>query len=464
MNDLFLMTESGAETGTMSEEQLAKALAAGTGTDSAQFVGGRSMVPESLEATMVNAMREQKDDCKLMNRIKRRPVRSTVHEYTRRYDVGDHDHVTVGEGQGSPNTRQDLRRIPVSVKFLQTRRSITDQMLAVESLEDAYESEKMAGTLTILRASEMLCFHGDSDVVPTEWDGLPKQIMRLPREQRNVKDYRGRTIASIGERVLTDTMQAIADDGGHANISFFPLVLTRDLQDLVRDRIIFGTGDSRMSPVMESYPSPFGTLKIGGDVGMNRLFRVKGRVSENGDPDMRPNAPAALSVNVSAESGSQFFAADGGNYRYTVHAVNQYGISPGRELGSPVAVGSGEAVRLTIKADASKPGTGFVICRSAKNGEEAMEMIRIGGGDGTTTFTDLNEELPGTASILFLTEQRLQTVVEFYQLLPLRMRPLFESNRAEKPFFIQLFGAPDLKVPRWCGLANNIAYSGGFEY
>jgi hypothetical protein len=93
-----------------------------------------------------------------------------------------------------------------------------------------------------------------------------------------------------------------------------------------------------------------------------------------------------------------------------------------------------------------------------------MELARIGKTGAVTTFTDLNDTLPGTADMLFLTEKNLQTVVEFYQLMPLRMRPLFESNRAEKPFFIQLFGAPDLKVPKWCGIAKNISYKGGFNY
>jgi hypothetical protein len=91
-----------------------------------------------------------------------------------------------------------------------------------------------------------------------------------------------------------------------------------------------------------------------------------------------------------------------------------------------------------------------------------MELARIGIADTpTTVFVDLNNDLPGTASMLFLTEKKLQTIAEFYQLMPMRVRPLFESNRAEKPFFVQLWGAPDLKVPEFCGLVQNIAYSGG---
>jgi hypothetical protein len=95
-----------------------------------------------------------------------------------------------------------------------------------------------------------------------------------------------------------------------------------------------------------------------------------------------------------------------------------------------------------------------------------MELARIGanndGGGAVTTFVDLNDDLPGTASMLFLTEKKLQTIVQFDQLAPLRLRPLYESNKAETPFFIQLFGMADTKVPEWCGITKNIAYKGGF--
>jgi hypothetical protein len=467
MNDLFLETEAGAETAVTSEQELVKALSAGYGTDSVQYVGGRAMIPEDIEITMINAMREQKEDCKMMNLIKKRPVRSTVHEYNRRYDVGDYENATAGEGEGSPNTEQTIQRITVPIKYLQTRRAVTDQMEIVDSFENAFESEKLAGTLTILKAAERLCFHGDSDVVDTEWDSLPKQINRLPEADRNIEDYRGKTIANIGEEVITDMMHRIADAGGDANILFFPLILTMDIQALLRDRIRFLTGDKNMAPVFEDYPTPYGTLKFGNSVGPNKFYRTRGLISPNGDLNMRPNAPTvtpSVAAATTADGKSKFTTNDNGNYNYTIHAVNKYGISPGYSLTGAVAVNAGDAVKLAITADSSKPGTGFIICRSAKNGTIVMELARIGKTGTVTIFTDLNDTLPGTADMLFLTEKNLQTVVEFYQLMPLRMRPLFESNRAEKPFFIQLFGAPDLKVPKWCGIAKNISYKGGFNY
>ena len=138
MKDFFLETDVGAETAVMSEEELAKSLTAGYGTDSAQYVGGRAMIPEDIEITMINAMREQKEDCKLMNIIKKRPVRSTVHEFNRRNDAGDYENATAEEGGGSVVTDQTIQRVTRQVKFLQTRRAVTDQMEIVDSFENAF--------------------------------------------------------------------------------------------------------------------------------------------------------------------------------------------------------------------------------------------------------------------------------------------------------------------------------------
>ena len=58
------------------------------------------------------------------------------------------------------------------------------------------------------------------------------------------------------------------------------------------------------------------------------FFEVKGEVVAEGDATRRPAAPASVTASASG-SGSSFTANDAGDYMYTVHAVNQYGISAG---------------------------------------------------------------------------------------------------------------------------------------
>jgi hypothetical protein len=160
-------------------------------------------------------------------------------------------------------------------------------------------------------------------------------------------------------------------------------------------------------------------------------------------------------------------ASDAGNYTYKVHAVNEYGISEGVSPVAAVAVTAGDAVTLTITPNAVKPGTGFIICRSAKGGSTIMEMVRVGldTQNPTTVVVDKNEDLPGTADMIFITEKKLQPVVEFLQFLPLRKynRPA-PSNRLVTPFILALWGAPIIKVPEWCGVVKNIQYTGGIVY
>ena len=180
-----------------------------------------------------------------------------------------------------------------------------------------------------------------------------------------------------------------------------------------------------------------------------------------GNPKYRPKAPANVTTTQSADSKSKFVTADAGNYKYTVHSINRYGISEGKDVTGMVAVTAGNKVTLTITESAEKTETGYIICRSKKDGAAVMEMARIGKTGASTTFDDCNLELPGTGSMLLITDNSLIPNVEFLQLLPLRYRPLYESNTAEKPFFIQLFGSIGVKVPEYCAVIENIAYKGG---
>lgn len=459
-NDFF----DTVELGQMSEEQLLKSLQAGYGTDSADFRGGRALVAEDIEVTMINAMREQREDCKMMNTIKKRPVSSTVHEYNVTDDVGTHEFLSVPEGGGSETSDRSIRRVTRQIKYLQDRRAVTDQMEIVSTFEDVFEAEKLAGTLNVLKGAEYLCFHGDSSVVPVQFDGIPVQIEKSL--DPNILDVRGESIGKKGEAIITDPVGVIFEKGGDANKLFFPPILAQDIQDLIRDRIRFGTdGSGAMSLVVDKYPTPYGsTVSFGVDEGADKFYKVKGVVTAAGSTVRRPEPPASVTATASADSKSKFQNTDAGNYKYTVHSINAYGISESKELDAAVAVAAGNKVTLEIEPSAKGDETGYIICRSAKDGDVVMEMVRIGRQTEKTTFDDLNKDLPGTASMLFLTEKKLQTVVEWFQLIPLRLRPLYESNKAETPFFIQLFGAVEAKVPSWCALVKNIAYRGGFKY
>jgi hypothetical protein len=206
----------------------------------------------------------------------------------------------------------------------------------------------------------------------------------------------------------------------------------------------------------------------GESAGDDLLFEPKNVIVPGGIADKLPNPPSAVTAAVAATTGSQFSANDAGTYLYKVHAVNEYGISTGAAPTGAVPVDEGDAVTLTITPDALKPGTGFIICRSIKDGtnETIMEMIRVGRDtqNATTVVVDKNNDLPGTAEMLFLTEKKIQTIAEFLQLLPLRKYRVYSPDRLVTPFIFALWGTPLLKVPEWCGIVKNIQYKGGLTY
>ena len=171
----FFDSTSSGEMTTREVNELQKALVAGYGTDSAHFTGGRALIPENLELEVVSVVSQLKEDYKVMNTVKKTPVQSTVLRHS------DYYFLMVPDGGQSLGTNQSLERKPFNMKYIQTRCSVTKQMEVVETFEEALASEKIAGVETIVKNAEYQCFHGDSAIVPTEFDGFIASINRAYR-------------------------------------------------------------------------------------------------------------------------------------------------------------------------------------------------------------------------------------------------------------------------------------------
>lgn len=451
---------------TDESQALEKALTAGYGTDSATFINGRALIPEDMEATTMNVVAALKEDCKVFNSLKTAPCRSTVHEFNRRKGFGNFRHLSVSEGGSSPETNQSIERAFAEMKYLQTRRSVTKQMETVDTFENALASEKIAGVETIIMGAEHQIFHGNSAVVPTEFDGL---LAQLDKSGSNafIKDYRGNSIGAsgYGDAVFDEVADEIYRKGGEVNRALFPSVLARDIKDMYKDMVRLTTGDTKsIFPGIPDYETAIGaTLRFSGaGAGADKFFRVKGVVEAEGDANLRPGAPASVTASAASATGSKFGTGDAGNYKYTVHAVNAYGISAGTALASPIAVAANDGVTLTITPNADGKATGFIICRSKAGGNDVMEMCQIAKGTGaTTSFVDKNEDLPGTASMIFLPADKIQSSLSFGQLLPVSTIPLYPTATAETPFLVVLYGALVNRAPEWMALSKNISYHGG---
>lgn len=451
--------------GAIRQGDLIKALEAGSGTDSATMTGGRSLIPQDIESTLVNALYYKRADFKLMNLLKNEKVESTVHEYTRRNEAGDEQFIFVPEGGDAAETNQSLERVTKVVKFMQTYREITLQMRVARTLEDAEASEKEAGTLTLLKGVEWAMFHGDGDVVPVQFDSVNKQIM-ASASRRNVEDLRGGNLTGdTAENSITELARQIYENGGYATHTFMPPVLAADLQVMVRDRLRLNPADRAGAMVVEEYPTPFSdSIKIAGQgAGPDKFFRIKNRPVAGGDVTKRPDAPSISLGAASATAGTTgFTAATAGTYRYTVFAINEHGVSPAATAANQ-AVTDGQMTEITITPGTTE-GTGFIVCRGkvdVTSGDDQREMFRVANsGESTTVVNDTDDWLPGTGELLMLSDDPVQPSIQWDQFLPLMRFDLFPTRAAIIPFLLVLFGTADVKVPWFHGVIKNVGYTG----
>lgn len=462
----FFNNVSSGEMSAGEVNELQKALSAGYGTDSSQFTGGRALIPENLESEVVNIVAQLKEDCKVMNSVKKTPVRSTVHEVNLRTGHGDYRHLSVAEGGASIDTDQSLERKTFAMKYLQTRRSVTKQMEAAETFEGALASEKLSGVETIIKGAEYQCFHGDSAIVPTEFDGFLASIKKANAADQNIINLKGSTLGDYGEKIFDEIAAMVRTKGGFLDKALFPTVLAKDIKEIFADKQRYLMNNPIPNLSFKTIPD-YGTAiganiaLSGEDAGDDMFFEVKGEVVAEGDATRRPAAPTSVTASASG-SGSSFTANDAGDYMYTVYAKNQYGISAGASLAAAVTVAAGNKVTLTITPGSGVGATGFIICRSKKNDTDVMEMDKVANsGNATTAYEDTNDELPGTASMIFLPKKRFQPVYTFGQLLPACTFPLAPTNTAETPFLVMLYGGLEVRAPKHCGLVKNISYNGG---
>ena len=474
--------------GAGEQDTLEKALTAGYGTNAAEYTGGRALQPEDLETTLTNVLTTRQQDFKVFNSLQRQPVKSTEHQYVRRIGIGDDGFLFVGEGEGGVESDQEIERKSLAMKYIITKGSITKQMEMVQSIEDAYNSEKLAATIRICRAAERGIFHGDSSIIGTQFDGLLKSISDSANNTARTEDKRATVVDlhgyEIGENVdesdkdilthedlFDDIATRVFEKGGDLTKALFPPVVAGQFRKLYNDKLRYMVGDAHLGLAqLPDIPTSIGsTIRIkGNDAGADKMFFVKGRVVAKGDTLKRPNAPSTVTLTVNAsptKGASRFRASDAGDYTYVVHAVNQYGISAGTAASAAATVAEGKSVSIEITPDENgNEPSGYIITRSAKDGTVVMEMVTVKAtGREAVTYEDCNDDLPGTANIILLSEltQEAKQNLAFAQLMGLSTIPLPITDGLSKPFAVALFGALEHRAPEFDALIKNVGVQGG---
>lgn len=420
-------------------EELQKALQAGSGVDAGSFTGGRALIPESLDQTLVNILHQQ-EDAVLFQRVKKQPIKSPVHQWDERTEVGADDGAWVSEGGNSQEADQTIARKYETAKYLQTLRKVTIQASISNTIENAMVLEQNAGMLWLIRNVERGMIYGNSSHVAEQPNGV---ITQIPTS--NVLDLRGASANSAAyEDKMNEGSRIIRENFGKASFMLGSPLVVQETQELLRDRIRFPIGEGGMgSYTWNQYPTPFGTMELKEDI-----FIEEGKApSASSLTSSRPDAPS-ISVATSADSDSLFDGSSAGTYYYKVVATNKYGDSPASSEAS-ATVASGEKVTITV-TDGSTAGTAFKVYRSEKgasDGSDARYAFTVTRTTSPQDVDDLNTDLPGCSDVFLFTMAPVYDAIEWFQFLPAMKFELYPTNAAVYPFLMLLFGALALKKP-----------------
>lgn len=443
MNEILGNIDMGYEGFASANEEtldyLSKALSAGSGVDAASFTGGRALIPESLDSTLVNILHSQ-EDAVLFQKLKKQPIKSPVHQWDVRNEVGANDGAWVAEGGDSIEADQTIARAYQTAKYLQTLRKVTLQASISNMIEDAMALEKNAGTLWLIRNVEKALFYGNSSYVTEQPDGLIAQI-----PSTNVLDLRGKDATSADfVNKIEEGARNIRQSFGKPSDIFCSTMIMSDVQRMLRDRIRFEPGTAPAgSTIFNSYPTPFGTPKLNPDI----------FIEEGGIPaasSLTTQRPAVLTVNSTAHgahASSEFASTDAGDYVYKLVGVNKYGDGVATAEQIVTGVLAGERVTINITVGSPAP-TAIKLYRSIKGGATGA-VVRYCKTVAVTAATmdvfDTNSDLPGCSDVFMLTMDSVYDAIEWAQFLPMMKFDLYPTNAAVYPFLMLLFGALAVK-------------------
>jgi hypothetical protein len=462
------------EMGMQDLAEMQKALTAGYGTDVSTLSGGSAFRIQSLDKTMKSTIQENKH-FKLFNELAKLSATATVDEWTEQSGVG-------GFLGGSTNTEtgnisaaqgQYNRRVG-TVKYLMTRREVSLVATLGNNIASAEAVEQQNGAKQLLTDGEFLSFEGDSSVVPTEFDGIYAQlrngVLAGQVDGSNLVDAQCASLNSIN--AINDISAQVSSYGnfGTPTHIFMSQKVQADfdthLDPAFRVSLtnVPNGGISLGSPVAGIRTS-WGDIKTMPDVFVRDQAQL---VPFELLPQMAAVAianntfkPASVAVNVAGTAAdSQFTGPRAGNYYYLVAGVNSQGQSTGL-ISAQAAVAAGGTAALTIVASAGGQETGYAIYRSRQNGTNAVADFRLmcrvaKDPSGTTVFTDINREIPGTTKAFILNLTPGDQAIDWRQLLPMLKFPLYPTVSATLPWAQLMFGYLRITKRRHHGVVKNI--------
>lgn len=466
----------GATGGSLEQfEELQKALQASNyQTDVSTLEGGGALGVQSLDTAMKTTIQEN-EHFVLFNRLNQTKATNIVDEYVRQSGVG-------GFLGGSTNTQMGVVRAAQGeysrevgfVKFLMTLRQVGYVLNIGKNIVEATAVEERNGALQLLTDAEYLLFHGNADASPTQFDGifniLDKEIQAGKMSDDCVINMDGKKLDSVEPFGKINTAVSRYGSWGRSTDVFLPNSVQNDL-NMGLDPAYRWTPQGSNTPVLgghvEGIRLQHGVLKTNMDTfihdeehPMVYPFEVNFSATATANAAFKP---ASVTAVAAPDVESMFSTGRGGNYYYGVAAIgaNGEGMTAITKT-TQTAVAPGDKVTLTITQSAAGTESGYAIYRSRQDGTDAaadMRLVKIIKKSGaTTTFVDLNRDIPGTVSIPLLNLGPSADAIGWRQFQPMTKIPLpFGVGGVPVISWFQfLFGYLRVTKPKHHGYIKNI--------
>ena len=455
---------------------LTKALTASNyQTDVAALTGGGALGVQSLDTAMKTVIQEN-EHFVLFNRLASTNATNIVDEYTRQTGIGGFLGGSTNSQMGTVRSAQGAYEREVGlVKFLMTLRQVGYVLTIGKNIAEPMSVEERNGALQLMTDAEYLLFHGNADASPTQYDGIfaqiDKEIAAGKMSTDNVVDMKGAKLSTVEPFSKVNVAVSRYGSWGRSTDVFLPVSVQNDL-------------NMGLDPAFRWSSQAGQVLQTGGHVEGIRL--TNGVLKTNQDtfihdeqnPMVYPFEvnfsavaaanvafkPASVAVDATASDASSTFSAGrAGNFYWGVAAIGANGEGMTQvTLTAQTAVAAGKKAVLTISQSAAGTETGYAIYRSRQNGTSAANDLRlvkvIKKTGATTTFTDLNSDIPGTVSIPLLNMGAGADAIGWRQFQPMTKIPLpFGIGGVPQYSWFQfLFGYLRITKPKHHGYIKNI--------
>lgn len=409
-------------------------------TDVSTLTGGGALGVQSLDTAMKTTIQEN-EHFTLFNRLVSTNATNIVDEYTRQTGVGGFLGGSTNSQMGVVRAAQgEYNREVGLVKFLMTLRQVGYVLNIGKNIVEATAVEERNGALQLLTDANYLLYHGNADASPTEFDGIFKQIddeiAAGKMSADNVVDLDGKKLDSV--EAFSKISAAVSRYGswGRSTDLFLPNSVQIDLN----------TG---LDPAYRWTPGGGNTPVLGGHVEGIRLqngvlkTNMDTFIQDEENPMVYPFEvnfaalaaanvafkPASITGATASDAESRFTASRAGNYYYAVEAIGAGGVGmTALTKSAQVAVSAGQKVTLTITASGANTETGYRIFRGRQNGTNGtidfrlMKVVKKAGA--TTTYVDLNRDIPGTICVPVLNMGQSADAIGWRQFQPMTKIPL----------------------------------------